>query len=150
MSLITLPGLRRIDHVGFEQTTTPLFIEANLNGRQQTPPNPSTAIGVGSIGLNGARTAINIAISCTGLAGSSTAVRLRAPAPRGIAAGSIRDLPVSGASAGTFSVGPFLVTASEVDQLRAGQWYVSVSSSSAPNGEIRGQFDGILFEDGFE
>lgn len=152
VSPIVVAGLRRIDHVNFEQTTNQQLFQAFLTGRQQTPPNASTALGFGQVTLNPAQDAIAVSLGYAGLLGASTTVRLHAPAPRGVAAGSIFDLPASGATSGSFTVGPLAVTPTQVSQLKQGLWYFNVASAApgSVNGEIRGQLDNIQLRDGFE
>jgi len=93
-----------------------------------------------------------VSLGYAGLLGASTTVRLHAPAPRGVTSGSIFDLPASGATSGSFTVGPLAVTPTQVSQLKQGLWYFNVASAApgSANGEIRGQLDNIQLRDGFE
>lgn len=151
-SPIALSGRAPIVHTGFEQSTNQQVIEAFLSGAQETPRNPSTGRGYGTVTLNAAQDAILVFLEYSGLAGSNTLVHIHGPAPRGIAAAPIIDLPASGASSGTFSVGPLAITPTQRTQLKAGLWYFNVHSTApgSAGGEIRGQLDGSLMRDGFE
>ena len=75
---------------------------------------------------------------------------LNSPAARGLVAASILSLPTSGATSGSFTVGPLSVTPTQAAQLAAGNWYFNIGSSAFPSGEIRGQLDDMLFFNGFE
>jgi Ca2+-binding RTX toxin-like protein len=149
-SPIQIAGAAPIVHSGFEQTTTPLVIEAFLNGAQETPPQASLGKGYGTVTLNGARDAINVFLQYSGLGGNSTLAHIHGPAPRRVAAAPIITLPVSGSSSDSFTLGPIALTPAQLADLRAGLWYFNVHSTVAGNGEIRGQIDNSLFRDGFE
>ena len=149
-SPILIAGAAPIVHSGFEQTTTPLVIEAFLNGAQETPPQASLGKGYGTVTLNGARDAINVLLQYSGLGGNSTLAHIHGPAPRRVAAAPIINLPVSGSSSDSFTLGPIALTPAQVADLRAGLWYFNVHSTVAVNGEIRGQIDNSLFRDGYE
>jgi CHRD domain len=152
VSPIVVGGLRSITHANFEQTTNQQLFQAFLTGRQQTPPNPSPALGFGSVTLNPAQDAISVSLDYSGLLGANNAVRIHGPAPRGVAAASFIDLPTSGATSGSFTAGPFALTPARVAELKQGLWYLNVSSTApgSSGGEIRGQLDSIQFRDGFE
>jgi hypothetical protein len=151
-SPLVLSGFAPIVHAGFEQTTNALVREAFLSGAQETPRNPSTGRGFGTVTLNGARDSIVVFLECSGLGGNNTLVHIHGPAARGVAAAPIIDLPASGTSSGMFTVGPLPVTPQQASQLMAGLWYFNVHSTApgSAGGEIRGQIDDSRFRDGFE
>lgn len=151
-SPIQLPGAAPIVHSNFEQSTNQQVIEAFLSGAQELPRNPSNGRGHGTVTLNAAQDAILVFLEYSGLAGNNTLVHIHGPAPRGVAAAPIIDLPASGSSSGTFTAGPFVITPAQRSDLRAGRWYFNVHSTApgSAGGEIRGQLDNILFRDGFD
>jgi Ca2+-binding RTX toxin-like protein len=151
-SPILLPGAAPIVHTGFEQTSNPLVIEAFLSGAQETPPNPSTGRGFGTVTLSPARDAITVFLQYSGLAGNNTLTHIHGPALRRVSAAPIIDLPASGATSGMFTVGPMAVTPAQVGELTTGRWYFNVHSSApgSSGGEIRGQLDNSVLRDGFE
>jgi Ca2+-binding RTX toxin-like protein len=151
-SPIQLPGAAPIVHSNFEQSTNQQVIEAFLSGAQEIPRNPSSGRGHGTVTLNAGQDAILVFLEYSGLAGNNTLVHIHGPAPRGVAAAPIIDLPASGGSSGTFTAGPFPITPAQRSDLRAGRWYFNVHSTApgSAGGEIRGQLDNILFRDGFD
>ena len=54
------------------------------------------------------------------------------------------------ARSGSPAVGPIAVTPTQAAQLKAGQWYFNLHSTTFSGGEIRGPIDNIQFRDGFE
>ena len=40
---------------------------------------------------------------------------------------------------GTFGAGPFTLTTQQINQLQSGLWYVNITSSTMPEGQLRGQ-----------
>jgi Ca2+-binding RTX toxin-like protein len=152
ISPILVAGAAPIVHTGFEQSTNQQVIEAFLTGAQETPPNPSTGRGYGTVTFNAAQDAILVTLEYTGLLGNNTQVHLHGPAPRRVAASPVIDLPVSGTSNGSFAVGPFPITPTQRSEIKAGRWYFNVHSTApgSSGGEIRGQVDNLMFRDGFE
>jgi Ca2+-binding RTX toxin-like protein len=117
----------------------------------------SQASGHGTLILSGTRDSVVLSLDYTGLTGEgvpgvSTAVVLRGPAPRGNNGPVLADFPLrlSATASDSFLTQEYPITADEAEQLRAGQWYIEVSSQEFPNGELRGQLDNILFCSGFE
>jgi Ca2+-binding RTX toxin-like protein len=149
-SPILITGAAPIGHAGFEQTTTPMLIEAFLSGAQEMPPLVTPAMGYGTATLNGARDAISVSLQFAGLGGANTLTSIHGPAARRATAAPIINLPVSGTDSGSIATGPIPLTQAQVADLRAGLWYFNVSSSAAPGGEIRGQIDNSLFRYGFD
>jgi hypothetical protein len=149
-SPILIAGAAPIEHAGFEQTTTPMLIEAFLSGAQETPPLATPATGYGTATLNGARDSIVVSLQFAGLGGTNTLTNIHGPAARRATAAPIISLPASGTGSGNIAVGPIPLTQAQVADLRAGLWYFNVSSSTAAGGEIRGQIDNSLFRYGFD
>jgi Ca2+-binding RTX toxin-like protein len=152
VSPILVAGAMPIVHSNFEQSTNQQVIEAFLSGAQETPPNPWTGRGYGTVTLNAAQDQILVFLEFSGLAGNNTLTHIHGPAPRRVAAAPIIDLPASGTGSGNFTVGPIAITPTQRDQLKAGLWYFNVHSTApgSAGGEIRGQLDDLMFRDGFE
>ncbi len=117
----------------------------------------SQATGSAKLTLAGTQDNVVISLNYAGLTGEgvpgvSTSVVLRGPAPRGSNGPVLADFPLrlSGTASDSFITQEYPITADEAQQLRAGQWYIEVSSQEFPNGELRGQLDNILFCSGFE
>ncbi|HET7845516.1 MAG TPA: CHRD domain-containing protein [Xanthomonadales bacterium] len=148
VSPIVQPGFAAIAHANFEFGAFDGF----LTGPQVVPPNASPARGTARVTLTPAGDAINVVLAFQGLTGVNTLTHIHGPAPRGVNAtgAPLFVLPTSGGAGGSITAGPLAITAAQKAQLEAGQLYIDVHSAAFPNGEIRGQLDGIQFLDGFE
>lgn len=100
---------------------------SSLNGQQTNPPNNSSAAGVGSVIINAAETEITVTLYFSGLSGAQTFAGIQNQS------GIVFNLPN-----GNFSQN-FAVSPPQVAELKAGQWFFNVGSTSFPNGEIRGR-----------
>jgi hypothetical protein len=119
-------------------TAVPLV--AHLTGYHETPPNASTATGLGMVTLSADQTMIKVDLSFSGLVAPATAAHIHGPAGPGVPAGVL--FPLAGVPASTSGSIPeqtFAVTPAQVVQLLAGQWYINVHDATFPGGEIRGQ-----------
>lgn len=108
---------------------------ANLNGAQETPPNTSTATGTATVVLSPDETNVTVSLNFSGLSSAQTAAHIHSPAPPGTAVAPLFGLPQGQVS--DFRVN---VSASQVQDLKNGLWYVNVHSTNFLSGEIRGQF----------
>jgi len=115
----------------------PTLFTANLNGAQETPPNNSTATGSATLLLSPDEQTALVTLNFSGLSSAETAAHIHGPAAPGNTAPPLFSLPN-----GAFT--DFLVTlsATDVQNLKNGQFYINVHSSNLLNGEIRGQFQG--------
>jgi hypothetical protein len=120
--------------VTLASTATAQSYVAAIDGAQEAPPSGSTATGIGSFTLDGAKM-LNFNISFSGLLGTETAAHIHGPAGPGVNAGVVFGLPAGSPKVG--AVGP-LSPAQEAD-LNAGLYYVNIHSTMFPGGEIRGQ-----------
>jgi uncharacterized repeat protein (TIGR01451 family) len=108
---------------------------ATLNGAQETPANNSTATGTATVMLSPDETSATVSLNFSGLSSTQTAAHIHSPAPPGTAVAPLFGLPQGQVS--DFRVN---VTASQVQDLKNGLWYVNVHTANFPSGEIRGQF----------
>jgi uncharacterized repeat protein (TIGR01451 family) len=113
----------------------PLVFTATLNGAQETPPNNSTASGTATLLLSPDEQTARVSLNFNGLSSAQTMAHIHGPAAPGVAGSILFPLPN-----GNFS--DFLISpsATDVQNLKNGQLYINVHSSSFLNGEIRGQF----------
>jgi hypothetical protein len=114
---------------------------ANLNTIQEVPPVNSNGRGSCVITLNFAQTQITT-VTCTfaGLSSGVTQGHIHGPAAPGTNAGVLFDLtPPTGVTSGTFTRGPFTLTADQLGFLRSKRLYVNIHTTNFPGGEIRGQ-----------
>ena len=105
-----------------------------LSGKNQVPPNASTAVGMARVDLSGMT--LKWTVTYSGTTGPVTAGHFHGPAAEGANAGVV--LPFSGSMASPIQ-GSATLTQAQVDQLKAGLWYVNLHTAAHPGGEIRGQ-----------
>lgn len=119
-----------------------------MTGGNEVPPVATAATGTATVVLNAAQTQLSISCSFQNLVGTYTASHIHGPANVGVNAGV--KWGFVGAPAGWIfananhdgTLTNFLVvgvTAADVANLNAGQFYVNVHSNTFPGGEIRGQ-----------
>jgi hypothetical protein len=113
-----------------------------ISGAQETPPNASTATGLGTITVDTSTLKVSYDISFSPLVGAETAAHFHGPAARGLPAGILYPLPVGSPIAGSVFISP-----TELADLLNGLWYVNIHSTVFPGGEIRGQIDCIFGND---
>ncbi len=122
------------------QLTPTKLYTVTLSGAQEVPPNGSPATGTGSVELNGAETLIAARLSWSGLTANATMAHIHGPAGPGVNAGILFGFAgVPAATTGSIPTQVFPITAAQVAQLKAGQFYFNVHSGTFPGGEIRGQ-----------
>lgn len=106
---------------------------AICNGAAETPPVASTAQGAAQLIVNPNGT-VTVTGAYTGIASGAVAAHVHLGAV-GVAGGVV--FPIS--FAGGVLSGTFTPSATDLTNLRAGNWYVNIHSSAFPGGEIRGQ-----------
>ena len=105
-----------------------------LSGKNEVPPNASTAVGTARVFLDGMT--LKWTVTYSGTTGPVTAGHFHGPAAEGANAGVV--LPFTGSMASPIE-GSATLTQAQVDQLKAGLWYVNLHTAANPGGEIRGQ-----------
>jgi glucose/arabinose dehydrogenase len=108
---------------------------AVLNGAQEVPANNSPASGTASILLDQSDSLAKLSLNFSGLPTAEVAAHIHGPAPLGITAPILLGLPSGQLS--DYQIG---LSATQLQQLKAGLLYVNVHSTALPDGEIRGQF----------
>ncbi len=116
--------------------------EANLDGLQELPPNSSPGYGYGDFSLNGAVLTVTEG-SYSSLLGGAATIRLN-DAPAGMTGPLVASLTLDtpGNTDGTFS-GQATLTDAQITDLNNDSFYVNITSSVYPGGEIRGQLTAI-------
>ncbi len=109
---------------------------ATLDGGQETPPNNSTARGVGTLLLSADETTARVSLSFNGLSSPQTMAHIHQPAPPGVAGPVVFPLPL-----GSFSDFQITLTPTQVQQVKQGLAYFNVPTTTFPGGEIRGQIN---------
>ncbi len=105
-----------------------------LSGRNQVPPNTSPGTGTGKVDLDG--NVLKWSVTYSGLTGPVTAGHFHGPAAPGANAGVV--LPFTGSLASPIT-GTATLTPAQLDQVKAGLWYINLHTAAHPGGEIRGQ-----------
>jgi len=105
-----------------------------LSASNEVPPNSSSGTGTGKVELDG--NVVKWTVTYSGMTGPVTAGHFPGPAPAGSNAGVV--VPFAGPLASPI-VGSATLTPAQVDQLKAGLWYINLHTAANPGGEIRGQ-----------
>ena len=113
----------------------------NLNTIQEVPPTNTNGRGRCMVTLNLAQTQItDVTCEFDGLSSGVISGHIHGPAAPGANAGILFDLtPPTGVTSGTFTRGPFTLTADQLTLLRTKRLYVNIHTSNFTGGEIRGQ-----------
>lgn len=120
------------------QTTPPMtgVLSAQLSGASEIPPVTSNGSGTLEATVNTQTMMLSYTVTYAGLSGPATAGHFHGPAAAGMNAGIA--LPFSGSLASPIK-GQATLTATQLGQLMAGNWYVNLHTAANPSGEIRGQ-----------
>jgi predicted outer membrane repeat protein len=109
------------------------FFTATLSGAQEVPPNPSTATGAGTFGLDAIGTlTYSITYTYTDIF-SETAAHIHQAPP------GVNGLIIHNLGTGSPKTGVFTPTLAQLAELKAGNLYVNIHTQAFPGGEIRGQ-----------
>ena len=121
-----------------------LTFTANLRGTNEVPPNSSTFVGSGTFTLTG--NSLEYSVGMLSPFFFPTSAGIYGPATDGRTGPLAIDLGnyLIGAPYGSFPgslgyIGTLTLTPRQVRELLAGRLYVNFTSSTYPNGEIRGQ-----------
>jgi Cu/Zn superoxide dismutase len=114
---------------------------ATLNGDSQVPPVSSPGSGTGTVLLNATEDQILVDVSFSGLTSNANAAHIHGPAAPGSNAGVLFDFSsvTPAATSGSISGQIFSISATQVAQLKAGQFYFNIHTENFGGGEIRGQ-----------
>jgi hypothetical protein len=119
-----------------------------LTGGTEVPPVSTLATGNATVVLNAAQTQLSISVQFQNLTSAYTASHIHGPAPAGTNAGVKWGFVgttagwVFGAGNLSGTITNFLVsgiTATDVTNLNAGNFYVNIHSTTFPGGELRAQ-----------
>jgi hypothetical protein len=127
-----------------DTTEMPVEFSVYLSGANEVPPNNSPQTGSGWFLLEG--NVLNYAVG--GIRFAPVGAGIYGPAALGENGELIFDwsgyqieVPYSGdpRSGGVIYLGGYVLSPEQVEQVRAGLWYVNIRSSNFPQGEVRGQ-----------
>lgn len=110
-------------------------VKAQLDAKQEVPPNGSPATGMLEGNFNKATSLLTWKVTYQGLSGPASMAHFHGPAPMGQNAGIV----VPFANARSPIEGSATLTPAQAADLMAGKWYVNVHTAANPGGEIRGQ-----------
>jgi hypothetical protein len=124
----------------------------NLSGQNEVPPNNSAGVGTAQLTLTGNALDIFLDIPAVPYGFTPIGAFIHGPAVPGATAPIIFDLGAYRTSPPIFPLDPggyeFVlnnvnVSASQIADLMNGFWYINVTSSGFPDGEIRGQIQPV-------
>ena len=110
--------------------------ESKLSGANEVPANASPGSGTLKASLDKHTSVLNWTVTYSGLTGPVKAGHFHGPAAAGTNAGVALGLtggvqsPIKGSAT---------LTAAQMDELKAGKWYVNPHTAANPGGEVRGQ-----------
>lgn len=109
---------------------------AALRGSEETPPNTTAGTGKVDATLNTSTKAFSYTVDYSGLTGPAVAAHFH----RGAAgAAGPPVVPVPKDALASPMKGKATLTADQVKDLEAGQWYFNIHTAANPGGEVRGQ-----------
>lgn len=117
----------------------PLSFTVNLTGGEQVPPVATAGKGVAALSYDPATRLLTWSVTYSGLSSPATMAHFHGPAPAGKNAGVQIWMSAQGAPPTSPIKGQATLTASQAEQLTAGEWYINVHTADHPAGEIRGQ-----------
>lgn len=112
---------------------------AAMSGAQEVPPVPTNGTGNACLTIDAGGT-ITVTGGFANLTGAVSMAHVHIGAP-GVSGGIVFPLTVTGGPNSGTLAGSFNPSPTNLMDLRAGNWYVNVHSSTAPGGEIRGQLE---------
>ncbi len=113
-----------------------MTFHATMDGASEVPPTTSAGTGTVTATLDPDSDKLDYTVTFSGLTGPATMAHIHGPAAPGANAGVVVPLGMAPTSPIT---GSKMLTAAQVDELKAGKMYVNVHTAAHPGGEIRGQ-----------
>jgi len=113
-----------------------MVFEAKLSGANEVPANTSMGSGALEATLDKQTNLLSWTLTYSGLTGPVKAGHFHGPAAAGANAGVALgftgnlESPIKGSAT---------LTATQLDDLKAGKWYVNLHTAANPGGEVRGQ-----------
>jgi Cu/Zn superoxide dismutase len=107
---------------------------ATINSAQETPPNGSTATGLGRVIVDTSTHTLFYYFEFSGLSAPETAAHIHGYVPPGTPGGVVNPLPL-----GSPKIGSWAYPIAHEQEILDGLTYVNIHSTAFPGGEIRGQ-----------
>jgi len=118
--------------------STPVIQSAALSGASEVPVTPSTATGVGAVGINPITLELSGGLATTGITGTGAHIHEAAAGTSGPII-----VPLGDGGSGTWTVpAGTRFTSGQFMSWGSGNLYLNVHSAAYPSGEIRGQLGG--------
>ena len=128
--------------IGAARAEALTFYLAHMSGARVVPATPSAATGMSRVTLTDSETDIVVSVSWVGLSFGPHTARIHGPAAPGGPDVVLFDVPLIGVGGTGFTRDVrFPVTPSQVQTLKAGRWFVTMSNAAFPGGEIRGTLE---------
>lgn len=123
-----------------QQSAAPatMTFKAHLTNKDEVPPTAGAGTGDGTVVLNTATNEITWNVTFSGLTGPAIAAHIHGPGAPGANAGVLVGFDPPKAPAGEIK-GSNVILAKQVEDLKAGKWYVNIHTAANKGGEIRGQ-----------
>lgn len=115
-----------------------MTFKAHLTNKDEVPPTAGAGTGDGTVVLNTATNEITWNVTFSGLTGPAIAAHIHGPGAPGANAGVLVGFDPPKAPAGEIK-GSNVILAKQVEDLKAGKWYVNIHTAANKGGEIRGQ-----------
>ena len=123
-----------------QQSAAPatMTFKAHLTNKDEVPPTAGAGTGDGTVVLNTATNEITWNVTFSGLTGPAIAAHIHGPGVPGANAGVLVGFDPPKAPAGEIK-GSNVILVKQVEDLKAGKWYVNIHTAANKGGEIRGQ-----------
>lgn len=115
----------------------PLSLSAQLSGSSEVPPVSTLASGTLEASLVPGSQVLSWTLSYQGLSGPLTGAHFHGPAQSNQNSGVA--VPIKEPLTSSPLNGSVTLSAAQIAELRAGNWYVNLHTAAYPDGEIRGQ-----------
>lgn len=119
----------------------------NFTGAEEVPAVDTEGTGTAWLLLDDATATIHWWVWFEGLRGQPVGAHLHGPALPGETAPVVLDLADATIGQAAALTGEATVTAAQVEEIKAGRWYVNVHTTAYPDGEVRAQLMGIPVEE---
>jgi hypothetical protein len=116
----------------------PVFLAA-LTAAQPVPPTPSPGTSTATVALSTDESRAEVIVKYSGLTGGSTGIHIHGPALPGAVGPILLTVTGPNGSDSLSFLTAWSPTPLQVAQLKAGQLYIDVHSTSSPDGALRGQ-----------
>jgi Cu/Zn superoxide dismutase len=107
----------------------------DLKGSAEVPPTDSAATGSAEVSVDTDAKTVKWTVKVDGLTGDATAAHIHGPATATEKAPPVIDMS-SGIMAGSGAI-----TDAQIEELKAGKYYLNVHTAKFPDGEVRGQLE---------